>query len=267
MAEKHQCEFFLLRYVPDVVRGEFVNIGVVMVEADAGFSDVRLTRDWRSARCLDPGVDVEMLEAMGREVRARLSDVTDRGLLMGQLEESLSNTLQLSSPKGCLTEDPRRELEELASLYLETKKVSERREAGGRQMVFARMKTAFEKAGVWEHMRHGIEVEQYTQTGDPLKIDCGYRPNGVVKLFHAMSLAADVNVAKALAYSFPRIAEGIQQRERATMSLTAVVEDGFNVGDESIKFAIVTMEDSGIKLVKVNEMPPYAELARQELHL
>jgi len=65
----------------------------------------------------------------------------------------------------------------------------------------------------------------------------------------------------------PRIAEGIQQRERATMSLTAVVEDGFNVGDESIKFAIVTMEDSGIKLVKVNEMPPYAELARQELHL
>jgi len=82
-----------------------------------------------------------------------------------------------------------------------------------------------------------------------------------------MSLAADVNVAKALAYSFPRIAEGIQQRERATMSLTAVVEDGFNVGDESIKFAIVTMEDSGIKLVKVNEMPPYAELARQELHL
>ncbi len=28
-----QCEFFLLRYVPDVVKGEFVNIGVVLLEA------------------------------------------------------------------------------------------------------------------------------------------------------------------------------------------------------------------------------------------
>ena len=33
MAEKRQLEFFLLRYVPDAVREEFVNIGVVMVEA------------------------------------------------------------------------------------------------------------------------------------------------------------------------------------------------------------------------------------------
>ena len=32
MADFKQCEFFLLRYVPDVVKGEFVNIGVVLLE-------------------------------------------------------------------------------------------------------------------------------------------------------------------------------------------------------------------------------------------
>ena len=32
MAERRQLEFFLLRYVPDAVKDEFVNIGVVMVE-------------------------------------------------------------------------------------------------------------------------------------------------------------------------------------------------------------------------------------------
>ncbi len=36
MADVKQCEFFLLRYVPDVVKGEFVNIGVVLLETGEG---------------------------------------------------------------------------------------------------------------------------------------------------------------------------------------------------------------------------------------
>ena len=50
MAQFRQCEFFLLRYVPDVVKGEFVNLGVVLLEeGDNGFTDVRFLRDWRRA--------------------------------------------------------------------------------------------------------------------------------------------------------------------------------------------------------------------------
>ena len=32
MAELKQCEFYLLRYVPDAVKDEFVNLGVVLLE-------------------------------------------------------------------------------------------------------------------------------------------------------------------------------------------------------------------------------------------
>ncbi len=35
MAERTPCEFFLIRYVPDAVKGEFVNIGVLLREAGA----------------------------------------------------------------------------------------------------------------------------------------------------------------------------------------------------------------------------------------
>ena len=38
-----ELEFFLLRYVPDAVKDEFVNIGIVMIESSAngaGFADV-----------------------------------------------------------------------------------------------------------------------------------------------------------------------------------------------------------------------------------
>lgn len=267
MGRMHQCEFFLLRYVPDAVKDEFVNIGVVMLEAGAGFADIRLTRDWRRVRCLDSGADIEMLEAVEREVRARLTDLADRPMLMSKLEESLSNVVQLSAPKGCLTDDPRKEIEELASLYLETKRIGERREAGGRQKLYAGMKAAFEDAGVWNHLWRGIAMSKYTQAGDPLKIDCGYRPNGVVKLFHSISFEADLNAAKVLAYSFPRIAEGIQREERATTSFAAVVDDEFEAGDPAIAFAIATMEESGIRLHRLSEMPGIAEVARQELHL
>ena len=81
MADRRQLEFFLLRYVPDAVKDEFVNIGVVMVEPGAnggGFAEVRFTRDWRRVRCLDPQADVEMLEALEREIRGQLATAHDR---------------------------------------------------------------------------------------------------------------------------------------------------------------------------------------------
>jgi hypothetical protein len=267
MAPPRQCEFYLLRYVPDAVKDEFVNIGVVMVEADAGFADVRLTRDWRRVRCLDPGVDVEMLEAVEREIRARLGDVQDRDALMSKLQDSLSNVIQLSTAKGCLTDDPKRELEDIASMYLETKRAGEKREAGVRQQIYGQMRSAFEQAGVWPHMRQGIAVSQYTHKGDPLKIDCGYRPNGEIKLFHAVSLASDVNVAKVLAFSYPKIADGIRKQENAATRLTAVVEEGLNFADEGMAFASSVLEQSGIRIVGVGQMGQVAELARAELKL
>ena len=79
MGRKKQLEFFLLRYVPDAVKDEFVNIGVVMVEAGAGtagkrFADVRFTQDRRRVRCLDPQADEEMLEVLEREIRWTTGD-------------------------------------------------------------------------------------------------------------------------------------------------------------------------------------------------
>ena len=54
MAERKQCEFQLIRYVPDPVKNEFVNIGVLL-RAEGEQSTLRFTRDWGRVRCLDPG--------------------------------------------------------------------------------------------------------------------------------------------------------------------------------------------------------------------
>ena len=121
MTEKRQLEFFLVRYVPKVVTEEFVNIAVVMLEPtidSQGFADVRFAESWKQVKSLDPGADIEMLDALKQEFREQLQDVAQRGALLRLLEDSFSNVVQLSPRKGCLADDPHKELALLASMYL-----------------------------------------------------------------------------------------------------------------------------------------------------
>src|SRR5215813_10420587 len=97
MSELTQCEFFLLRYVPDLVKDEFINVGIVLREQEAGHIRVRLTNDWSRARCLDPDLDTEMLQALDTELQQLAnSDKTTRDDVLDRIRDSFSNTLQLS---------------------------------------------------------------------------------------------------------------------------------------------------------------------------
>src|SRR5215469_9215825 len=111
MSAYSQCEFFLLRYVPDTVKNEFVNVGVVLMEGDGSlpgaYADVRFTSDWRRVRCLDPDADIEVLSALEDEIRGRLQGSPEqRREVLRHLQDLLSNTLQVSEPKACLAEQP-----------------------------------------------------------------------------------------------------------------------------------------------------------------
>jgi hypothetical protein len=264
---KH-CEFFLLRYVPDAVKDEFVNIGLVLLQRNGEgteFAEVRFTRDWRRVKCLDPEADLEMLRAMEGQIREELGEPRQRGALLKRLEDSLSNTLQISVSKGCLTADPAQEIESLARMYLESPRRRGMRAEAGRQAILGRMRSAFEQAGVWGLMRKGIAAAKYTHAGDPLRIDCGYRPNGEVRLFQAVSLATDADAAKVLGFSYPQMAAGIEREEKARAELTAIVEDDLEREEEGIAFALAVLEESRIRVAKAEELAGIAERARVEL--
>src|SRR3954463_10895719 len=144
-----QCEFFVLRYVPDAVKNEFVNIGVVLLESDAsGFAEVRFARDWQRVRSLDPQADLEYLQALEESVRKQIANAGGREKFLRLMNESFSGRIQLSAPSACITESPERELEELARLYVESSRHPAKRETGARQLIYARMRDEFERAGV-----------------------------------------------------------------------------------------------------------------------
>jgi hypothetical protein len=266
MTERMQCRFFVLRYAPDAVKNEFINVGLVLLPP-AGGAQVRFTRDWSRVLCLDPDADVEMLQALENDLRNQLREMNgDRDLILRRIQDSFSNAIQPSEFQACLAASAVDEADELARLYLERpRRRQQTREPGARVALVARMRSEFETAGVWPLMQEKIPVSRYTRSGDPLKIDCGYSPNGTVKLFHAVTLTSDINAAKVLAFSFPQLAQGIRKAENKQALLTAVVDDDLPQADEAVIFARETLEQNSIHIVPVSSMAAVAREAAREL--
>lgn len=271
MEQRLRCEFLLVRYVPDAVKGEFANIGVVLREADReGSTVVRFTRDWSRVRCMHAGADVELLESLEGELALRLAEAPRAGSksAMQLLEESLSNSIQMTDIRATLAESLPAEMEQLMRMYVEPlKDPAAKRKESGRAAIAGEMREMFERAGVWRLMRKRIPASQYTEPGDPLKIDCGYR-NGKVRMFQAVSLESDVETAKGIAYSAAALREGVKRTEGIDLELTAMVERRENITDvDQYSFGVNVMERELVRVLTVADLERVAETARRELRV
>jgi hypothetical protein len=283
--QRRACEFQLLRYVPDAVRNEYVHIGVILREQGgpqantpaAGGPEpalIKFTRDWRRVRCLDPDADTALLEGMESELRRRFASEPD-GNLMRLLSESLSLNVQMTEPKAYLAESLPAGMEELMRLYVEPPPREKIQRLSGRAAIQAKMRGEFERAGVWDLLRKRIAASEYTRPGDPLRIDAGYKPNGVVRMFHAVSLEPGVEMAKVLAFSAAGLRIGVERVERAQLELTAVIEPAARLGAsdeeperlEMYRFGVETMEENQIRVLTTSDLGRVAETARRELRV
>jgi hypothetical protein len=290
------CEFFLIRYVPDVVKGEFTNIGVLLREAEpkpgnSAAPRLRFTRDWTRVRCMHADADTDLLEALEAEMLHRIQ--TERSdpatypkPILAALNDSLSNSIQISEPRACLAENLTVELEQLMRLYVEPLRVTQSRRRSGRAAIVATMRSEFERAAVWAQMCKRIPAAQYTRPGDPMKLDCGYRAQskigegpgaGVIRIFHAVSLESDVEAAKSLALSAPQLRDGVRRIDSADLDLAAVIEPIRTLSSEEedftseaadlYRFGVSTMESAGIRVLTLNNLAAAAQTARLELRL
>jgi hypothetical protein len=295
LADRIPCEFSLIRYVPDVVKGEFTNIGVILRELSPesrktseasrnSVTQVRFTRDWRRVRCIDPDADTDLLESLEDEI-ARLLIAEATGPLpprplMALLSDTLSNSIQITEPRATLAESFALELEQLMRLYIDPIRVKVSRERTGRAAIHAAMRSEFERTGVWAAMFKRYPISEYTRKGDPMRLDCGYKPNGTVHVFHAISLVNNVDAAMALAFNAPLLREGLLRKTEVQLDLAAVVEpirsvshekgeDGDFTDDDAdlYRFGVSTMESAGIRVLTTNDLARAAETARLELRL
>jgi hypothetical protein len=268
MAEKRKLEFFLLQYVPDAVKGEFVNFGIVVIGEGANgpeLLDVRFTKNRARLLCLDPQADVEMLAVLEREVRGEIGQTRARAELLRKMEHSFSGVIQISPVMPVLTEKiAALEIDAVARIFLESPKHKEQHEPAGRRKILSVMRNEFEKAGVLG-LLNAVPAEPYTKPGDPFEFDFGYNAGKEIKLFHAVSMRASVDAAVMLAARYPMILPKMTQLAGAAPMLTAVVEAELGRARTEVGFALGMMEENRIRVATTAEMPEIAERARVEL--
>ncbi|HXE76058.1 MAG TPA: DUF3037 domain-containing protein [Candidatus Xenobia bacterium] len=266
MLEKERsCEFYLLRYVPNIVRGEFVNLGVLVYDLQSQrLLPPKLLEDFRRVRRLHPWADLDVLAALERQIEAEAPQ--QNGALRSYLErmQQYSNVLEFSEPKAVLTADAEAELERLFETY-----VAEPRYPGrvtvaverSRAWIRSQLNAALRRAGLWQRLDRGVRVEDYTHKGDRFRFDFGWRRNGNLGFLQALALEREVDRAKVLAYTMERIQTRLAA-QKLTASCTAIVEAPPE--NETAELAARILAEQKIAVVPVAGLDAFtAELARR----
>jgi hypothetical protein len=121
-------EYALLRVVPRVERGEFINAGVVLYCQDAKFLDARVYLDPERLRALDPNLDPEIVRAhleVARLVCEGGPEAGAVGLLppgqrFGWLVAPRSTVVQPSPVHTGFTDDPSQAIDHLLRTMVHT---------------------------------------------------------------------------------------------------------------------------------------------------
>jgi hypothetical protein len=119
-------QYFVLRCMPRVDRGEFVNVGVVIFCQAAEYLDARIHLPVERVAALDADLDLAVLSAALSNIEAICrgdesageAAIGDLGKRFGWLAAPRSTVLQPGPVHGGLTADPAAELTRLAEALL-----------------------------------------------------------------------------------------------------------------------------------------------------
>lgn len=266
MQDLKKFDYFYLRYSPYPMMDDYITFGLVMLEADPdGFAGVRFTKSWRRLLCSHPDADLDYFRFLEHDIRESLATGARRDELLAKMHDCFGNSVRLSSHHECLAEDGESSMELLARGAIDLPMQAGKHEPRGRRRILRKIQNAYESAGIWGMVFKNVPVSEYTHTGDPLKIDVSYHPRESVKMLQAVSLEANVDGAKALSFSYPQLVAAISRKERASTSLTAVVDDDLDRNDPEVEFVFETLSRTGIAVAVAGDLPKIAEQARLEL--
>jgi hypothetical protein len=254
----------ILRYLPNLVREEYVNIGVLLEEINTPRVVIRLVEEpheFARIRRFHPEVDEAVLRNLAGDLESRLQGNTSN--VSGRVEflsESLSNAIQFSAAKPSLAGNID---EELDRLYGEHVAVPYRASVHiveyTRDWMRDKLKEVFRHHRLMEKLTQRANVETYTQPGDPFRLDYGYQ-NGIRGFIHVVSLGGDTEHAKVLAYT----AERIHARD-ARAKITAITEVAPTPTFSRHQFVERLFAEQNIEIVSMSRVEEFAEALSKSL--
>ena len=270
------CRYRILRYVPNLLRDEWINVGVLLERLDESAAvpqgapghfrrEIRVIEedaDIARVRRLHPSLDENLLRMLPGEFEVRLqSPPAEVSVYLEKLDQTLSNTLQLGPQKGVLTDNFEAELDRL---FLE--QVSPPRGErlgileGSIQWLRRRVADVFRRRQLLSRLQQKLRVDEFTQPGDPTRIDYGYRFNGTRGYLQIVPLRGDTSRAKVFAYT----AECIRRRAAHT-EFAALTEMEPSTGNPRHEFVKRLFEEQQIAMIPPARLDRFAEDLRPRL--
>ncbi|HYL85051.1 MAG TPA: DUF3037 domain-containing protein [Candidatus Angelobacter sp.] len=242
----------ILRYTPNLVRDEWVNIGVLLFAPDTGERRLRLIdeqEEYHRVRRLHPQADEGLLRRLRDDLEDRFQSVNGNGnwqALLAKWDETLSNALQLAPQKGTLAADLDAELERLYGDHVALQRAASRPGApGSRAQIRSYCSQVFRQARLWERIDKSIPAAEFTFPGDPMRLDYGYRRNGTRGFVQSISVSRAPNDAKLYAYTAAHIAAKARQKTE----FAAVTDVALNAENDRHRFVRDTLREAEIEPV------------------
>jgi hypothetical protein len=259
--------YHVLRYTANLVRDEWVNIGVLVFDPQSGERRMRLIEEpeeYARVRRLHPRADEELLRALRDDLENRFLTATqlfggngsddrpgneqasaDWMKLLGKWDETLSNALQLAPQKGVHAEDLDAETERLYADHVALQHGAARVGApGSRGAIRSYCAQVFKQARLWERLQKSLPAAEFTFSGDPMRIDYGYRRNGTRGFVQTLSVSRAPGDVKSLAYTVERIRSKVAASEFAAVTDVHLIAD-----NERHQFVRETLRDAGVEAV------------------
>jgi len=264
------CSYYLVRYVPHAEREEFLNIGLLLHKPAEQFLDCLFTDDLRRVKRFHPQADLEFLRDLQNHFEQQIQQREDN--LQGFIEEmqqSLSHVIQLAPARPVLAAEPQAQLQQLFE-RLVGKRQTDFPAADTRMRIKQHLVGALRRAQVFDDKRfeRRIPAEPLTNVGNPFHFDFGYRlpmaagkPDGHLKLIHALSLHRDHELASVLSLTMGYV------RANQPAELTAIIEGWPARGDKIAAHSQRILRDAEIALRPVAEVETFATTIHDELAL
>jgi hypothetical protein len=253
------CAYHVVRYQPNLVRDEWINIGVLLLDPATGRVRQRWLEepaDLARLRRLHPAADEELLLRLPAEFYRQFAGrEMDSESILQNFDETLSNAIQLAPRKGLLARDPDAELDRIFREQVEPVREPRRGviEIRTRNDVRAQAADYFRTEKILRLMQRSVRVEEFTAPGDPMRIDFSYRRNGTRGFVHSVALGRDPGQAKLLAYTAKAIRDRVQHTE-----FLAVTEREPDRGNRRDQFVSGVLVDSDIRVVPLAGLRKWA---------
>jgi hypothetical protein len=280
-SNENHFAYHILRYTSNLVRDEWVNIGVMVFDPLSGALRLRLIEEqeeFARIRRLQPAADEDTLRGFREHLEDRLATYLrnaraehDRGIhprealqsILNDWNKTLSNGLQLAPQKGVSADDLDLELERLyAEQVAPPRKATRVGAPGSRADIRGYCSQVWKLGGLWDRLEKSVRVAEFTFPGDPMRLDYCYHRNGTRGYVQSLSVSRAPADCKLYAYTAARIAA----RAPFASEFAAVTDVPLQRENERHCFVRDTLRDAGIEPIPMDHFAMWVNELKLRIH-